>query len=53
MRLRRRFERASCALCYIAVSVQLGILGALVVIALALGATLSVVGIGLLRNVMG
>jgi signal transduction histidine kinase len=45
--LARRLERAANALAYLAINVPIAILGALAVVALVLGAALSVVGIGL------
>jgi signal transduction histidine kinase len=45
--LDRRLERAAQALGYLAINVPIAILGALAVVALALGAALSVAGIGL------
>jgi signal transduction histidine kinase len=47
LELDRRLERAAHALAYLAINVPIAILGALAVMALALGAALSVAGIGL------
>ena len=47
LRLRRRLHRAGRVLAYVAVSVPLGVLGALAIVVLVLGAVLSVVGVGL------
>jgi signal transduction histidine kinase len=47
LELDRRLERAAQALAYLAINVPIAILGALAVLALALGAALSVAGIGL------
>jgi signal transduction histidine kinase len=44
--LDRRVERAAHALAYLAINVPIAVIGALAVVALALGAALSVVGIG-------
>jgi signal transduction histidine kinase len=45
--LDRRVQRAAHALAYLAINVPIAVIGALAVVALALGAALSVVGIGL------
>jgi signal transduction histidine kinase len=47
LELDRRFERAGHALAYLAINVPIAILGALAVVALVVGAALSVIGIGL------